>query len=182
MARLSILALCLLGIGLVAVDAQTSSLRNSSTLPAAPYTLTINPWDNHHRYPPVTVPVGTTISFIWQNDDHGVYLLANDQCPTNFSTNGALGQEELFPVSSKTGGLQNYTTVLNNTGVYYFTCQQGVHCLQGQRLPVEVFNYTQGAPGTVAQYPPSASTTNAPLESHANPNDVYAPSTTTAGK
>jgi len=242
----------------------------------------VNPWDNHHRYAPIVVPIGSSLSFVWENDDHGVYLLNQDQCPTNFTTvsitqvsisvivgllkqlydwqqtsklhlvqvqsteyplcsqNGALGQEELYPVTTKKGGRANYTTTLNNTGIYYFTCQvsilkslspintnsrlvlndstsnipaqqclehkgfssvfsaqylavsspvplytqvqyffneaastcallvlqQGVHCLQGQRLEVTVYNYTQGLPGTVAQYPPDASTSTAPSESH----------------
>ena len=40
--------------------------------------------------------------------------------------------QELYPVTSKTAGTSNYTTPLNHAGVYYFVCQEGTHCIQGQ--------------------------------------------------
>ena len=40
--------------------------------------------------------------------------------------------QELYPVTSKTAGTSNYTTPLNHVGVYYFVCQEGTHCIQGQ--------------------------------------------------
>eukprot|EP00891_Asterochloris_glomerata_P007898 jgi/Astpho2/7898/fgenesh1_pg.00118_%23_13_t len=151
------LALAQLAPAPLSTAAATPTVRNSSTLPLASYTLVIEPWENHYQYPAISVPVGTKLTFLWTNDDHGVYLVRSDQCPSTYQP-GTDGQEELYPVTSKTAGTSNYTTPLNHAGVYYFVCQEGTHCIQGQNLQVTVYNYTEAAPGTpsLAQYPGSA--------------------------
>ncbi|KAK9830428.1 hypothetical protein WJX72_011730 [[Myrmecia] bisecta] len=144
-------------IAVVGSASAQGTLRNVSTLPVANYSLTISPWENHYQFPPVSVPSGTVLTFLWNNDDHGVYLVENDQCPDAY-TPGKGGQQELFPVTSKTAGVSNYTTILKAPGLYHFVCQEGTHCLQGQRILITVFNSTQGIPGAVQTYAPGPQT------------------------
>lgn len=99
--------------------------------PAPGTSYTVPNWRNGVAVANATLPVGGTIIIPWQGN-HGVYQTASYACQSSYPTPNPNG------LVSAVGNGGSFQTTFNTAGTYYFVCQVGQHCSQGQLIAVTV--------------------------------------------
>merc|ERR1711865_931342 len=98
-----------------------------------------------------TVTTGDTLHFMWTGN-HNVFQMAFETAFNDCDFTGATDKGSTSPVS----------VPLSGAGPWYFACQVGAHCTNGQKLAVT--NGVTTAPTTAAPTPPTATSGNGAVE------------------
>merc|ERR1711865_1021311 len=99
-----------------------------------------------------TVTTGDTLHFMWTGS-HNVFQMASETAFNDCDFTGATDKGSTSPVS----------VPLRAFGPWYFACQVGAHCTNGQKLAVTngvTTAPTTAAPTAVSPTPPTSSTTS----------------------
>lgn len=94
-------------------------------------TYTVPNWRNGVKIDNTSLPVGGTLSIPWVGK-HGVYQTASFACPASFATPNPNG----LVAGPASGG--SFNTTFDKAGKYYFVCQVGDHCSEGQMIAITV--------------------------------------------
>merc|ERR1711957_779758 len=95
-----------------------------------------------------TVTTGDTLHFMWTGS-HNVFQMASETAFNDCDFTGATDKGSTSPVS----------VPLSGAGPWYFACQVGAHCTNGQTTAP-----TTAAPTAVSPTPPTSSTTSGAVE------------------
>merc|ERR1711865_352972 len=98
-----------------------------------------------------TVTTGDTLHFMWTGS-HNVFKMASETAFTNCDFTGATDLGSTSPVS--------YELAAGQAGPWYFACQVGQHCQNGQKLAV-----TEGTTTAPTAAPTAASNSAATVTS-----------------
>merc|ERR1711865_438232 len=98
-----------------------------------------------------TVTTGDTLHFMWTGN-HNVFQMASETAFNDCDFTGATDKGSTSPVS----------VPLSGAGPWYFACQVGAHCTNGQKLAVT--NGVTTAPTAVSPTAPTSSTTSGAVE------------------
>merc|ERR1711865_479897 len=103
-----------------------------------------------------TVTTGDTLHFMWTGS-HNVFQMASETAFNDCDFTGVTDKGSTSPVS----------VPLSGAGPWYFACQVGAHCTNGQKLAVTngvTTAPTTAAPTAVSPTPPTSSTASGAVE------------------
>lgn len=96
--------------------------------------LTIDPWTLGQNFADRTASVGDTVTFTWDQGNHGVYRIPSGECPPSFE-DGQNGQNE---IQAAVPGPMTVTYTFEESGTYWFACPVDGHCDGGMLFKVDV--------------------------------------------
>merc|ERR1712166_131994 len=103
-----------------------------------------------------TVTTGDTLHFMWTGS-HNVFQMASETAFNDCDFTGATDKGSTSPVA----------VPLSGAGPWYFACQVGAHCTNGQKLAVTngvTTAPTTAAPTAASPTPPTSSTASGTVE------------------